>query len=73
MQSIKVEKREVRSADVYRSYEGTYGAKEAFNRLKQAFIEAPILQHFDLKSHIRIKTDASGYAIGRVFSQLSTD
>ena len=46
----------------------TPNAKEAFNRLRQAFIEALILWHFDLKSQIRIKTDVSGYAIGGVLS-----
>ena len=45
--------------------------KEAFNHLRLAFIKAPILQHFDLESHIQIKTDASGYAIGGVLSQLN--
>ena len=49
----------------------TSEAKEAFNRLRQTFIEAPILRHFDLECHIRIETNASGYAIGRVLSQLT--
>ena len=49
----------------------TSEAKEAFNRLRQAFTEAPILRHFDPECHIRIKTDASGYAIGGVLSQLT--
>ena len=51
----------------------TPGAKEAFNRLKQAFIEAPILQYFDSEGYIQIETDASGYTIGEVLSQLSFD
>ena len=46
----------------------TPNAKKAFNHLRLAFIEAPILWHFDPESHIRIETDASGYAIGRVLS-----
>ena len=49
----------------------TPDAKKAFNHLRLAFIKAPILRHFDLESHIRIKTDASGYAIGGVLSQLN--
>ena len=49
----------------------TSNAKKTFNRLKQAFTKAPILQHFDPECHIRIETDASGYAIGRVLSQLT--
>ena len=48
-------------------------AKNAFNYLRLAFIKAPILRHFDLESHIRIEIDASGYAIGRVLSQLNLD
>ena len=51
----------------------TPNAKKAFNHLWLAFIEAPILRHFDLESHIRIETDASGYAIGGVSSQLNLD
>ena len=49
------------------------GASEALNHLKQAFIKAPILQHFNPECHIWIETNASGYAIGEVPSQLSTD
>ena len=51
----------------------TADAKKAFNYLKQAFIKDSILQYFDTKSHIWIKTNASGYAIGKVLSQLSID
>ena len=47
-------------------------ARLAFIQLKQAFVKAPILHHFDPESHIRIETDASGYAIGGVLSQLSS-
>ena len=51
----------------------TPGAKLAFTELKQAFFKAPILHYFDPERHIRIETDASGYTIGRVFSQLTSD
>ena len=51
----------------------TADAKQAFTRLRQAFTEAPILSHFDPERHIRIQTDASGYAIGGVLSQLTSD
>ena len=47
-------------------------ARAAFNRLQLAFTKAPILWHFDPECHIRIKTDASGYAIGGVLSQLAS-
>ena len=48
-------------------------AKKTFNHLRLAFIKAPILQYFDLESHIQIETDALGYAIGGVLSQLNLD
>ena len=48
-------------------------AKLAFTELRQAFFKTQIFHHFDLKCHIRIETDASSYAIGRVFSQLTLD
>ena len=49
------------------------GARKAFNQLKQAFTKALILEHFDWECHIRIETDASGYAIGGVLSHLTPD
>ncbi len=51
----------------------TPGAKEAFIHLRKAFTEAPILRHFDPKRHIRIETEASGYTIGGVLSQMTLD
>ena len=48
-------------------------ARLAFIQLRQAFVEAPILHHYDPESHIWIKTDASGYAIGGVLNQLSSE
>ncbi len=32
-----------------------------------------ILNHFDPKRHIQIETDTSNYAIGEIFSQLTSD
>ena len=58
----------VRSSDLF-----TLGAKLAFTELRQAFLKAPILYHFDLECHIRIEIDVSGYAIGGVLSQLTSD
>ena len=43
-------------------------AKLAFTQLRQAFLKAPILYHFDPERHIQIETDVSSYAIGGVFS-----
>ena len=51
----------------------TPDARTAFNRLRLAFTEAPILRHFDPECHIRIETDALGYAIGGVLSQLASE
>ena len=49
----------------------TLTAKKAFNHLRYAFIQAPILQYFDLEWHIQIETDVLGNAIGEVLSQLT--
>ncbi len=51
----------------------TSKARQAFTKLRQEFIEAPILNHFDLERHIQIKTDVSGYAIGGILNQLTSD
>ena len=51
----------------------TSDAKEAFNQLRQAFTKALILWQFDPECHIRIETDALGYAIRGVLSQLTSD
>ena len=49
----------------------TPNARQAFTQLRQAFTKAPILRHFDPKCYIRIETNASGYTIGVVLSQLT--
>ena len=51
----------------------TSTAKKNFPKLRQAFIKAPILHHFDPEQYIRIETNASGYAIGGILSQLTSD
>jgi hypothetical protein len=43
---------------------------EAIERLKKAFTTAPLLRHFDPSLRIFIETDASGFAIACVLSQL---
>ncbi len=48
-------------------------ARRAFTELRQAFLKAPISNHFDQERHIRIETDAVGYTIGGVLSQLTSD
>lgn len=44
--------------------------KLAFFRFKQTFIKTSILYHFNLKYYIQNETNASGYVIGYIFSQL---
>ena len=51
----------------------TPGTKLAFAKLRQSFVKALIFYHFDLERLIRIETDASGYAIGEVFHQLTSN
>ncbi len=51
----------------------TADARRAFTKLRQVFVEAPILNHFDPECHIRIETDAFGYAIGGILNQLTSD
>ncbi len=49
----------------------TLRARKAFTKLRQAFVEAPILNYFDPECHIWIEMNASGYVIGRILSQLT--
>ena len=51
----------------------TANARRAFTKLRQAFVEAPIFNYFDLEHHIQIGTEDMGYAIDGVFSQLTSD
>ena len=51
----------------------TPDTKRAFDQWRQAFTETPIFQHFDLEQYIRVETDVSGYAIGRVLSELTNN
>ena len=46
-------------------------ARLAFTKFRQTFDKAPIFHHFDSEYHIQIETNASGYVIGVVFSQLT--
>ena len=51
----------------------TSDIKKTFNQLCQAFIKAPILQHFDLEQYIQVETYASEHTISRMLSQLTND
>lgn len=47
--------------------------KASFLTLKLLFTSAPLLRHYDPSLRLRVDTDASGYAIGAVLSQLFDD
>ena len=49
----------------------TSKAKNAFIHQQKAFTKALILKHFDPEYHIRIKTNALGYAISGMLSPLT--
>ena len=45
-------------------------AEKAFEKLKRAFIAAPVLKYFNPELPIRVETDVSGYAIGGILRSL---
>ncbi len=51
----------------------TADARRAFTKLRQAFLKASILNHFDPERYIRIETDTSSYTISGILSQLTLD
>ena len=51
----------------------TFRARLAFAKLRQVFVKALILHHFDSERHIRIETDVSSYTISGILSQLTSD
>jgi len=50
-------------------WEWTQDAELAFLKLKRAFTDAPILNHFDQAKPIILQTDASGFAIAGILNQ----
>jgi len=50
-------------------WEWTRDAELAFRKLKKAFTDAPILQHFDPQKPIILQTDASGFANAGILNQ----
>ena len=46
----------------------TFGARQAFTKLRQVFVRAPIFYHFDPERYIRVEIDVSGYAISEILS-----
>ena len=51
----------------------TEDCQKAFENLKEQFISAPILVHFDPDKETIVEADASGYAVGGVLSQRGKD
>ena len=51
-----------------RKWEWTEKQEKAFKELKKRFTQKPVLAALDLDKKIRMKVDASDYAIGRVLS-----
>ena len=51
----------------------TPGARLAFAKLRQVFVKALILHHFDPERYIQVETDTLGYTIGGALSQLTSD
>ncbi len=51
----------------------TADTRKVFTKLRQAFVEAPIPNHFDPECHIWIEMNASSYTIGGILSQLTSD
>lgn len=45
------------------------GSEQAFRSLKQKFMEAPLLKHYDPMKECRVEVDASGCAVGGVLTQ----
>jgi len=45
----------------------------AFETLKTAFTQAPILTHFNPDNPVVVETDTSDYAIAAIISQISPD
>ena len=52
-------------------FEWTYKCKEAFNKLKQALVFAPILRTLDWNKVFHVHIDASNFSIGCILAQPS--
>ena len=46
----------------------SFEARQVFTKLKQIFVEAVILNYFDLERHIQIETNIYSYAISVILS-----
>ncbi len=73
---IRAEKSEASRAKNFCSQSGSFFIPEArkdFIALRQAFVEALILNHFNPKRHIQIEINTSSYAIGGILRQLTSN
>ncbi len=52
-------------------FEFISNAKKSFEKLRQAFFTASLFHHFDLNRKIKLKTNASDFAISRIIFQLN--
>ena len=50
-----------------------FKAREAFTKLRQVFIEASILNHFNLEYYIQIETNIFDYTIDKILNQWTLD
>jgi hypothetical protein len=55
------------------AYNWSSETDQAFQRLKQAFVQAPVLAQFDPDHETVLETDSSGYCSGGVLSQVKGD
>ena len=72
-QKMSKSKKLFHTKTIIRSDFFTPEARLAFTELRQVFIKAPTPHYFNLKRHIWVKTNISGYAISGVLSQLTLD
>ena len=51
----------------------TQDCKEAFQKLKEALLNSPLLAYYDPNQPVRLAVDASSYGLGAVLSHVSDD
>ena len=55
------------------AWEWTESANASFETMKQRFTTAPLLRYFDPELRTKVRTDASGFALGAILLQLHGD